>query len=353
MALSLGNMDNQTLPPSSQATVDRMEEEAFMALDFACRKGLATQEIIDLAESIEEPGMRANDEARLARVRQMTNRLAQMIAPATFDGIKLVNEMGRRHQSAKSVAWQQKFFSLFRKIEFGGYGILSFLVLMYFQIFTGSASYAVATYERALTEYGATLSEISRLKLAEGDKFDEDKYEDLFRGKELKAGRLASASQIIETISFYELPIFTKKDNKNGGALSAPAKSNNAHTSLHHSVEILSKYVLPLLYGLLGACTFIIRQLTQRMDDASFKRTTLYQYRFRLLLGMVLGGIVSLFLSPEAMNGLNLSLSAIAFLAGYGVEAVFKALDSLVEKMRRAAAGDEGKKGAAGAGGSP
>lgn len=347
------NVDNQIMPPASQAAVDRMEEEAFMALDFACSKGLATQELIALAESIEGPGMRANDEARLSRVRQMTNLLARTIAPATFDGIKLVNEVGRRHQAAKSIAWRRMIFSLFRKIEFGFYIFVSFAALMYFQIFTGSASYAVATYERALTEYGATLSEISRLKLAEGDKFDEEKYEDLFRAKELKAGRLASASQIIETISFYELPIFTKKDNKDSGALSPPAKSNNAHTSLHHSVEILSKYILPLLYGLLGACTFIIRQLMQRMDDASFKRTTLYQYRFRLLLGMVLGGIVSLFLSPEAMNGLNLSLSAIAFLAGYGVEAVFKALDSLVEKMRRAAAGDEGKKGAAGGGGSP
>lgn len=104
------------------------------------------------------------------------------------------------------------------------------------------------------------------------------------------------------------------------------------------ALEALSLYLLPLLYGLLGASTYILRQLREQIDASTFTATAIFRYRLRLGLGAVLGATVGLFFTSDTpfVSATSLSLVAIAFLAGYGVEAVFSFLDFLVQKIRAA-----------------
>jgi hypothetical protein len=98
-------------------------------------------------------------------------------------------------------------------------------------------------------------------------------------------------------------------------------------------LEILSTYLLPLLYGLLGACAFVLRSVTSEVKAEIFSRTSDVSYRLRLMLGLVAGLSIGWFLHPSDKDaGLLASLSplALAFVGGYSVELLFAALDRIV-----------------------
>lgn len=97
----------------------------------------------------------------------------------------------------------------------------------------------------------------------------------------------------------------------------------------------LLKYLLPILYGLLGACAYIVRSLTNDIRDSTFSLGSKVRYQLRFYLGAVAGLSIAWFTSdakPAESAGMLQSLSplALAFLAGYSVELLFSFLDRFV-----------------------
>lgn len=103
----------------------------------------------------------------------------------------------------------------------------------------------------------------------------------------------------------------------------------------------MSSYVLPMFYGLLGALAFTLRSLAIEIANVTFSNESKIRYRLRWPLGMLAGIAVLWFLpgtsqtAPTDVNQLSqINLSqlqplALAFLAGYGVELFFNALERL------------------------
>lgn len=97
----------------------------------------------------------------------------------------------------------------------------------------------------------------------------------------------------------------------------------------------LQTYLLPLLYGLLGAVTYVLRSMAQEIKALTYTREADIGYRLRMIMGALAGLVVAWFLTPTLQdNGSHLleSLSpfALAFLAGYSVELLFAGLDRIV-----------------------
>ena len=114
-------------------------------------------------------------------------------------------------------------------------------------------------------------------------------------------------------------------------------------------IRVISEFILPLLYGLLGACAYILRDLTNAIGSVTFSKSSMINYSLRLIMGPLVGIAVGLFLgapNPNLTADINaidnplaavapptvpsLGTMALAFLAGYSVEVLFSALDSLV-----------------------
>lgn len=98
-------------------------------------------------------------------------------------------------------------------------------------------------------------------------------------------------------------------------------------------LEIHQRYILPLLYGLLGTCVFVLRTLTSDIRARIYSETSNIGFRIRLYLGTLSGMVIAWFVTPETTGELFKSLSpfALAFLAGYGVELLFAAMDRILE----------------------
>ena len=95
---------------------------------------------------------------------------------------------------------------------------------------------------------------------------------------------------------------------------------------------------MPVLYGLLGSIAFILRRHGDRLTSQLLSPRDLPGNHIRLLLGVVIGGCIGLVFSESSASqstGIlgavaTLSTAALAFLAGFGVDAAFKALEALI-----------------------
>lgn len=108
-------------------------------------------------------------------------------------------------------------------------------------------------------------------------------------------------------------------------------------------LEVLATAVLPLCYGFLGAGAAVVRGIWRRMRDSLLMPRDLRLAISQLALGAVIGACIGLFITPGAgsaqegaalFNGpVALSASALSFIAGFGVEGVFQAMESLIRRL--------------------
>ena len=95
-------------------------------------------------------------------------------------------------------------------------------------------------------------------------------------------------------------------------------------------------FVLPMLLGLLGAFTYVYRDLDRRVRTATLMPGDGLHGTLRILLGTILGGLLGVLWTngqPIHLEGVTLSLTALAFFVGYSVEVVFQTLDTVIGKV--------------------
>jgi hypothetical protein len=89
----------------------------------------------------------------------------------------------------------------------------------------------------------------------------------------------------------------------------------------------ISAYLLPVLYALLGACAYNLRDFSARVKRRTYLPSS-HANTARTIAAMTMGTIISLF--NVFSNKSALQPLAVAFLVGYGVEAFFAFLDALL-----------------------
>ena len=107
-----------------------------------------------------------------------------------------------------------------------------------------------------------------------------------------------------------------------------------------NGIGFLGQWVLPALYGMLGAIIFHMRRLLDpATPDPSWMRIT-----FRVLLGAFAGIIIVWFVTPSTQKitqgeFITLTSFGLAFLVGFSTDVFFRALDRLVDYMSGAIGG--------------
>ncbi|MCI5130866.1 MAG: hypothetical protein D3904_04940 [Candidatus Electrothrix sp. EH2] len=101
-------------------------------------------------------------------------------------------------------------------------------------------------------------------------------------------------------------------------------------------LQPIQQYILPLLYGWIGALAYVLRNINREVAEITYTRQSKEHYRLRVQLGTLSGLAVGWFLSVDPATSSsfsfgNLSPLALSFLAGYSVELLFSAADKIVE----------------------
>jgi hypothetical protein len=114
-------------------------------------------------------------------------------------------------------------------------------------------------------------------------------------------------------------------------------------------LAFLQIFMLPLLYGLLGALVYVLRTLTIEIKTLTYTKESNISYRLRIQLGALAGLAIGWFTGPNAAFSLDalssemlstissggisaqtLSPMALAFLAGYSVDVLFALMDRII-----------------------
>ena len=133
------------------------------------------------------------------------------------------------------------------------------------------------------------------------------------------------------------------------GAACGEAMSEQGASSL---LGVLSGSVLPIFYGLLGAGAAVVRSLAAKVRDGQLAPRDGQISLIQLVLGAVIGACIGLFVTPAGAAGgaaagagsdlasaqgllgpVHLGASALCFIAGFFVEGVFAALESLMRRL--------------------
>lgn len=115
-------------------------------------------------------------------------------------------------------------------------------------------------------------------------------------------------------------------------------RSSGAAAIAAHFATIIGTAALPVLYGILGAGAAVLRSISHRIKASTLSPRDFSLSLQQLALGAVIGACIGLFIvqpgEEQALIGpVALSISAISFIAGFGVEAVFQALEALISRI--------------------
>jgi len=96
---------------------------------------------------------------------------------------------------------------------------------------------------------------------------------------------------------------------------------------------ILQSYLLPLLYGGLGATTYVVRELIEETRNRTFRIESRAAYGLRIVLGIVAGLAIGWFSvasqNASKISGFEITPAALSFVAGYSVEVLFSLMDKV------------------------
>jgi hypothetical protein len=120
-----------------------------------------------------------------------------------------------------------------------------------------------------------------------------------------------------------------------------PTQQLVAEQAARFQLTLIKLYLLPLVYGWLGATIFVLRTSSRQITERSFSPAIHRSYRLReamgalagLAIAWVIGGTTS---SSSTSNAIG--PEATAFVAGYSVDIVFTAIDKIVAAFSAPAA---------------
>jgi hypothetical protein len=130
-------------------------------------------------------------------------------------------------------------------------------------------------------------------------------------------------------------PIITDEESHD------PRKQKIAEQLATPAMTVLGNYLMPVLFGLLGSIAYVLRRHYDRLGKNLLSPSDLRSNSIRLTLGVMIGGSIGLVFSSSSVAqatgvlgaAATLSTAGFAFLAGYGVEAVFKLLDTIITQV--------------------
>jgi len=107
--------------------------------------------------------------------------------------------------------------------------------------------------------------------------------------------------------------------------------------SISNYIYTFITILIPFLYGAFGACIFILRQAEEQLRERTFDPRRLPEYRNRLVLGTLSGGVIVLLYSSGGSEAdIKITEAALGFIGGYSIDLIFSLLDRIVNTLKPA-----------------
>lgn len=210
------------------------------------------------------------------------------------------------------------------------------LLLLLFQILWFVGTTTLRDIERLQQDYLSVVDDIARLSAA-ADSTGDPQGSAASLIKPLEDRRLFLEPQLESAVAAIKSWNRTWNwivfwgDPQAGGS----ARDQGAIRSAGGATQVLGLYILPLLYGSLGAVLWVVQKLR---EDDSAKAVLRLKPGSRIVTGMVAGPMIGMFISPEFLSSLAFQATPflIAFIGGYSTDVFFALIDRVLSGFRDA-----------------
>jgi hypothetical protein len=97
-------------------------------------------------------------------------------------------------------------------------------------------------------------------------------------------------------------------------------------------VLIVNSVLLPIVLGAMGACAYVVRLISDQIRNSTFFPTSRIRKTSRVVLGALAGVAIGYGISSP--DTIGISSSALAFIAGYAIEPLFRTMDQVADKFQ-------------------
>jgi hypothetical protein len=305
-------------------------DEAITLLEFASKKGLVVDEktvnvIVGARYLIDSNAWAAENEIEFWSA---LNAIVKLVAPVNMDSInaRSTKKTDKKTLSDSAVNFYRWLTAVF----------LVFLLLI--QIIWSFGNAIVTEINEIPKKIQDTNIELRTKTNLLGDKAADDPEisEIEVRVTSLK-DKMKSDFVILDKLGFlipdYFMNVKTSKIDSKGKSASASTEVSQQLILLQLVTFILNvfqTYLLPILYGTVGACTYILRSLINEIENVTYTQTSNTKYLLRFQLGAVAGLAIGWFASTTASAFASISQLALAFVAGYSVDLLFALMDKII-----------------------
>ena len=104
----------------------------------------------------------------------------------------------------------------------------------------------------------------------------------------------------------------------------------------HYYLQAFLSILVPFTYGGIGSGAFLLRSCHKFIYTRQFDKRRISEYYNRMLLGIVSGGVVTLFVTQFGKDGdgaVRLAAAALGFLTGYNTDYIFSSLERLIAAL--------------------
>lgn len=350
-----------------EARLQRLRPElqhAHRLLYFAAARGRAVDDALaqPILQAVAAADAAAIDAAQEQAFLVAYRRLAAEMAPVS--GATLAASEQRIPRPGDLIAQPRRFFEDLLAITLGRF--MHFLLFTLVLLAAGATIAYQTVGEAALTRHADTGQRLQALaqEHARAQLAERERQRTLFqlteqrspRGDELAQAdlRLREASAEIERLTRARDELLKERDTLTtmlkswtgqpcrspymgwvcGFALTAdgrPPADSEIVFDAEMALKRLNQILLPMLLGLLGAYSFVLRTLSREIRDRSFEEHSALHHVARLSLGALAGVTIGWLLKPEQIGLLaSVPTWVVAFVAGYGIELVFAFMDRIV-----------------------
>lgn len=95
-------------------------------------------------------------------------------------------------------------------------------------------------------------------------------------------------------------------------------------------LEVLQNFILPMLYGCLGAALFVLRSLALDAKEHTFDVERQMGYNLRIYMGSLCGLVIGWFIPDANVQEAGMTQYSLSVLGGYSVDIVFVVMDKII-----------------------
>lgn len=316
---------------------EKSVKESLVALSYASEKGLLTDsdekgitEVVTLTKH-NLPNVAPDLEVKFWTA---YSKLAKKIQPATVESILSIEDtekgnspwnkiFPRLSDARKSIRFYQRL------------GFASMLVMLIFQIYWIIGAGFVSDIKNLPDVREKLFIEKKAREEILGEKAALDLQIKIMESKIISIeGQLESCDEGLKKwYTPFKFLLYDTSFDTNSNTGAAKYRMSRYATFI---LEVIQSYVLPILYGLLGAFAFVLRKLSREVNEKSFSRESRVNYLLRIHLGALAGLSIGWFFGNTmhaAVNISSLSPLALAFLAGYSVDLLFSSMDRIIDSI--------------------